>query len=711
MREAYSAGSMLRFSTRRSVPSILQAEVSECGLAAIAMIAAYHGVRLPLSALRKLYPTSLMGTTLKSLVSISNDLGFAARAVRLELCELGQLSLPCILHWNMNHYVVLVQATERKITIHDPALGTVHYKTEQVSEMFTGVALELRPTSRLVTASRQEGSAVLSSVASVPGLKKMAIQILGLSVGLQTIALISPFFMQFVVDGAVVSADHDLLTVLAIAFALLFGVQSLMTFARSWCVLYMSTHLSLQWEGSAFAHLLRLPIPWFERRHVGDVLARFNSLSTIQRVLTTTTLEAVVDGLLALATVGLMFLYSRTLTFIVIGGVSTYALLRFLSKNRLRQLTEEQVALSAKASSLLLESIRAIGPIRLYDSTGSRLSKWLNAKVDSFNGNLKVERLGISLRTAQTAISGIEMVVILYLGATSVIDGSLSVGMLFAFVAYRAHFSSRATALVDKLVEFATLRVHLTRFEDIALTVAEDDSSTGKVPCPTNPDLVLEDVSFSYGQGLPDVLRRVSLRIPFGESVALTGPSGSGKSTLLKILAGLLEPTSGRVLIGGIPLGMINKASYRSKLSTLMQDDSLLAGSIAENICFFDAEIGQAAIEGAAKLAMIDSEIASMPMGYNTTVGDTGSVLSGGQRQRVMLARTLLRDSQILLLDEPTSHLDIAKEIAVAKTIGNVRATRVSVAHREAYLSSVDRLVILDRGSIFKDQRKATVDG
>jgi len=698
----------LNFAFSRRIQPLLQTEAAECGLACLAMVASHHGYRTDLPSLRRRFSISLKGATLKQLIDIAGQLELAARPLRLELEELGELKTPCILHWDLNHFVVLVRVTRRGITILDPARGEAHLTLPEASRHFTGVALELTPSPAFRKKTERQSVNLRSLLGRAVGLRKSLLQILVLALALEVFALVSPFFMQWVVDGAITSADRDLLLLLALGFALLMLIQTALGLARSWVVLFMATHLGLQWNGNVFAHLLRLPSVWFEKRHMGDVVSRFGSVAAIQHTLTTSFVEAILDGVMAAATVVMMLFYSVPLTLIVLASLVVYGLLRWAAYAPLRQATGEQIVLSAKASSIFMESIRAIGSIKLFNHEDERRARWMNATVDATNRGLATEKMMIGYRIAHTLLSGSENILILYLGALAVMDNLFSVGMLFAFVAYKSTFSGRVASLIDKVVELKMLRLHGERLADIVL---EEPESQGQAVEREVEDLTLEvkNLSFRYGDAEPWVLKDLNLSIAPGEAVAIVGPSGCGKTTLLKVLLGLLSPTEGEVRIGGLRIEQLGARTYRRLIGAVMQEDALLAGSIAENIAFFDLRADQPRVEHCARIAAVHEEIMAMPMGYATLIGDMGTAISGGQKQRIVLARALYKQPKLLFLDEATSHLDVARESIVNAGVRGLALTRVIVAHRPQTIASADRVIALEGGRIGQDLRVASL--
>jgi ATP-binding cassette subfamily B protein RaxB len=695
----------LEFGGQRRLPVFLQTEAAECGLASVGMVAWFHGHRIDLAGMRRRFTVSLKGATLAYLMQVAGALHLAPRPLRLELHELPQLRAPCILHWDLNHFVVLKAADSRGAVIHDPAFGTRRLTLAEVSKHFTGVALELSPTAQFRPEDERRRIRLRDLMGRVSGLRRSLAQIFIVAAALQAIAIVSPFYMQWTIDGAVVSSDRDLLTVLGLGFLMLAAIQVTLTALRSWMVLYLGTTLNLQWLANVFSHLLRLPVSYFEKRHLGDVVSRFGAVNTIQRTLTSSFVEALIDGVMAVATLAMMIVYSVTLTGVALAAVALYGALRYAFYDPLKRATEEYIVHTAKQQSHFLETVRGVQSIKLFGRQEERRSRWLNLVVDSVNQDLVTQKLSLGFRCANGLVFGIERVAIVWLGALLVLDSAFSVGMLFAFVSYKDQFSARVSGLIDKMIELRMLNLQGERLADIVLTPPEEEAPF----CPTDaidPSLDVRALSFRYSDTEPFVVLNCSFRIAAGESVAVVGPSGGGKTTLVKLMLGLLSPTDGKILAGGIDIQKLGIDRYRKLVGTVMQDDQLFAGSIADNISFFDPSPDQAAIERFARLAAVHEDIAAMPMGYNTLIGDMGAALSGGQKQRILLARALYKQPRILFLDEATSALDVQKERAVNEAIRSLNLTRIIIAHRPETIASAERVIVLQGGKVAQDLRR-----
>jgi ATP-binding cassette subfamily B protein RaxB len=693
----------LSFGFGRKLPVILQTEASECGLACLAMVSNYHGFRTDLATLRRLFLISIKGTTLNYLMTMAQAVGFTTRPVKLELEDLRDLRRPCILHWNFNHFVVLKEVGSRHVVIHDPAMGLRKLSFDEVSAAFTGVALELWPNPGFKRVTFKQSIKLRDMMGHVTGLYRSMGQILLLALSLEVFALVSPLYMQWVVDHAIVAADDDLLTTLAIGFGLLMLMQQAVTTVRAWVIMHMATTLNVQWRANIFAHLIRLPVDFFEKRHLGDVVSRFGAIDQIQHTLTSTFVEAMLDGVLTIVTLVMMFLYSPPMAWIAIAAMALYALGRWMWFRPLRNATEEQIVHAAKQQTHFIETVRGVRALKLFQRLDERRTSWLGLFVEQVNADLRTQKLHVLYRLINGLLFGAERVLIIWLGARLVIAGDFTVGALLAFIAYKDQFVSRVSGLIDRLVEIRMLNLQGERLADIALAEQEASAVAGlnKQEVARLPATIdIKGLRYRYADGEPWVLDGVDLRVDEGESVAIVGPSGCGKSTLLNVMLGIRTANEGEVLVGGQPLAKLGLDQLRSMIGVVMQDDALFAGSIADNISFFDQPVEHDWVEECARKAAVYEEIMAMPMGFNTLIGDMGAALSGGQKQRILLARALYKRPRLLFLDEATSHLDVTRESMVNQEIQALNMTRIIIAHRPETIASADRVITLEAGKV-----------
>jgi ATP-binding cassette subfamily B protein RaxB len=683
---------------RRRTPLVRQTEVAECGLACLAMVAGRYGHRIDLPALRQRHNLALRGTTLRDLMRIASNMRLATRALRAEPSHLRRLQLPCILHWEHNHFVVLTRANRRRMLIHDPAVGRRSVPVQEVEKRFTGVVLEAWPTEGFERKTERARVRIWDLLSRSRGFTAAATQVLTMSLVLEAIGIAIPIGFQLVLDDVVVSDDRDLLTVIALAVGLLIVFRGLVDFVRGWAMMAAGSRLALQWKMSLFRYLLLLPLSFFERRYTGDIASRFLSIDRIQQTLNTASISPVVDGATAFVLVGMMWLYDPWLAGLALATTAIYAGARSFAYRLYRRANEEAVVYAASENSHFLESLRGMASIKALAIGDRRQGIWNNYLVDRVGAELRVAKIDLIFTVAAPVLFGLDRVVIIFFGARAVIDGILSIGMLVAFLAYKDQFSQRVSKLLDSLVRLGTLTVHGERIADIALAEPERGDSGDIIGSAANiispkARLSASGISFRYSDNEPRVIADFDLDVAPGECVGIAGPSGAGKTTLLKILAGLLRPTAGTVLIDDVPLEAIGLEAYRAQIGCVLQEDRLFAGSIAENIAGFCPSPDPERIQLVARLAAIHEEILRMPMGYQTLVGDMGSSLSGGQMQRVVLARALYRGPRILLLDEATSHLDEENERAINEAIRGLPVSRVIVAHRRSTLDMADRVV------------------
>jgi len=656
------------------------------------MVASFHGHLTDLSAMRLRLSPSLKGVTLKHVSQVAEAMGLAARGVQVQLESLNKLTLPAVLHWDMNHFVVLTEVSRKHILVHDPARGRRRLTFAEASKHFTGIAMEFTPTASFRKVDEREKISAWQLFSVSSGLGGSVAQLVFLSLALEVFAIAMPFFLQLVVDRVLVGRDRDLLTVLGIAFGALVIIQVLVTGVRAWVGVYLSTHFNMRLLTALFNHLLKLPLAWFEKRHIGDIVSKFRSVDVIQKTLSTTFVETFIDGVMVLLTVAVMAFYSLKLTIIVVSAAAAYALVRWYFYYPQRYATDEQLAHEAKASTHFIETLRGMMAIKLNLRENDRRGAYQNLVVEHINAGVKVQRVGIFQRASGGLIFGLESVIVIWIGATLVMDGIFSVGMLYAFLGFKLVFLTRVNNLVEKWNEFRMLDLHAERIADIALAEGERASSTAMVIAEKAEPLTIEARNLGYAYG-PEgfAFRHINLEIKPGETVALVGPSGCGKTSLLKVLLGLLHPTEGQVLVNGRDLRDWDLAQYRAKLGAVMQDDQLFLGSIADAIAF-GGEFDMDDIKACATAAQIDAEIDSFPMGYSTLVGALGTTLSGGQKQRVLLARALYRRPQILFLDETLDQVDAGQEGLIRQNLAGRVSTIVLVSHRPESVAGVRKI-------------------
>ncbi|WP_307734480.1 peptidase domain-containing ABC transporter [Xanthomonas albilineans] len=686
---------------RPAVPLIHQMEAAECGLACLAMIAGYHGSVIDLRVMRRRFGSSIKGITLAKIVAIAHSMGFTARPVKGELSYLAEAPKPCILHWDLSHFVVLCKVSSKQVVVHDPARGRIEMTLDEASRHFTGVLLELTPNEKFQQERSEARIPWRHLIGSHHGIASSLMQLMLLAFVIELFTLALPFQIQWVMDSVLVTQDKDLLLLISIGFATLVIFQASVGVIRAWVMSWLGASIISQWIGNLFAHLLRLPTDFFEKRHMGDIVSRFSSATAIQTTLTGSLVTALLDGILGGLSLLVMALYSAHLTLVVVSAFGIYGSLRAVSYRRLRRANEEQLIFSARQQTELMESVRGIKAIKLANKQVERTVRLRNATVEMADRGMVAQRVTMAFQAISQLVFGMQRVLLIGVGAYMIIGGKFSAGMIVAFLAYSDSFSQKSISFIDKMVELRMVRMHSERIADIVLANAEEDAPSwwsGEL-CQRHV-LTVRNMSFRYSDSEPFILCNLNFSIEPGEVVAITGVSGSGKSTLVKILLGLLKPTEGVVEIDGMDIRKYGLAEYRGLLGAVMQEDSLFSGTIADNIAFFDPDVTLEKVVDAAKLAELHDDIITMPMGYESLVGDMGSSLSGGQRQRLVLARALYSTPQILILDEATSQLDQACEARIDRAVRQLDISRIIISHRPSTVAMADRVLNIEGGHV-----------
>lgn len=690
--------SKLNFSFRKSTPVILQSEVSECGIACLAMISGYYGLNIDLFNFRERFGSPSQGVSLLSLSYTADRAGLKNRALSLDLDEIHQLKLPCVIHWGMNHYVVLTKVRRSSFVVHDPALGKRIIGIQEMSNNFTGIAMELWPDQNFQQEKAKSRLRLLDLMRNIVGLKSTLIKLFAFSVVIEAIGLLLPIDTQMVTDHVIMAHDQSLLAVICIGLVTFTLFRTFLSMLRGWTSLTLNTLTSIQWKTTLFDHLVRLPLAFFEKRQLGDIQSRFGSLDTIRSTFTNSIVTGVIDSIMTIGLLVMLTLYGGWLVWVVVGFTVCYAIIRLATYRFYRRVSEEQVIKGARANSHFMESLYGIATIKALNIKERRSQNWLNLNIDACNAGIKQTRFDMLFGGINTFISSIDQVVILWLGALMVIDNNMSLGMFMAFNAYRGQFSQRASSLIDLVMQLRMLSLHNERLSEIAFSEPEAEMPVRRVFAENEGiKLEIKNLSYQYDPFSQPIFSNLDITIEPRESLALVGPSGVGKTTLLKVMCGLLSPTSGDVKANNLSIEKIGLNNYRLSTACVLQEDRLFSGSIAENISCFEDNADMDFIIECARHCNIHDEIINMPMGYETLVGELGTGLSGGQKQRLLIARALYRKPGILFMDEATSHLDLNNEANINQSISSLSITRVIVAHRPSTIASADRVIDLSK--------------
>lgn len=687
----------LDFRFRRKIPVVHQTESSECGLACLSMIGSYYGKTIDLMSLRQKFNISSRGASLDSLNKIAQQLNLQTRTFSLDISEISQLKLPCILHWNLNHFVLLTKLKNKTLVIHDPAYGRRSMKFSEASRLFTGIAMEMWPDTSFLPEKTVNRIELKSLFANISSLKSTLIKIFFYSCIIEAISVLIPVGTQLVMDHVIPSSDRGLLLLICCALMFFIFLRTALTVVRTWTTLVMEALINVQWQSGLLSHLLRLPLSYFERRKMGDIQSRFSSLDVLRDMFTGSIVGALIDSIMVIAVLIMMSSYGGYLTLVGLFFTGLYIILRLATYSRYRQLYEESIINKARAGSYFMETLYGIGTVKMQTMTGVRSSQWLNLEIDTVNTGIRITKMDTLFSTILTLISASDHIVILWLGVNLVLENKMTIGMFVAFGVFRAQFSDRIISLLGHLLQLRMLSLHNERVSDIALTDKEDETSSFSSRLYNGAVSVeCKNLSFQYDDFGTPVISNLNIFVQAGECVAITGPSGTGKSTLIKVMCGLFQPTSGKIFINGEEIKINRLIDYRSSVGCVMQDDKLFSGSLRENICCFSVSVDEDWMIKCAKASYIYEYIISLPMGFDTLVGELGDGLSGGQKQRIFIARALYRKPSVLFLDEATSALDHTSEQYVNNAIKSMDITRIIIAHRETTIQSADRIIYIN---------------
>ena len=680
----------INFSMKNKVPVIIQSESTECGNACLSMICGFYGKDIDLFNFRNRYGSTSQGATLNVLAAIAQKAGLKTRALSLDIAEIKELRLPCILHWSLNHFVVLVAIKGKRFIIHDPALGRRVVHLQELSENFSGIALEAWPDSDFRQEKQRSRLKLLDLMHNMVGLKSALIKIFMLSVVIETVNLLLPMGTQIVTDHVITAHDENLLLVICVGLMFFTIFKTWVSMIRAWVSLKLNTLTDVQWKTSFF------DLAFFEKRQLGDIQSRFASLDIIRATFTNSIVTGMIDSIMTIGLLIMLSLYGGWLVWVVLGFTVCYAIMRALTYKFYRTVSEELIVKRARSGSHFMESLYGIATIKSLNLKNRRSQHWLNTNIDVSNAGLKQTRFDMLFGGINTFINSADQVVILWLGAQMVMDNTMTIGMFMAFNAYRGQFTQRAASLIDLTMQLKMLSLHNERISEIVYSEPEVDSPLRNV-FEENVGVSLEvrDLAYQYDLLSKPVFSNVNISVAAGESVALVGVSGIGKTTLLKVMSGLLTPERGEIFIGGFDINKIGINNFRSNIACVLQEDRLFSGSITDNISGFDDEVDEALVIECAMQCNIHEEILRMPMGYETIIGELGAGISGGQKQRLLIARALYQKPRILFMDEATSHLDINNEKIINAAIESLNITRIIIAHRPSTIACADRIIDL----------------
>jgi ATP-binding cassette subfamily B protein RaxB len=643
--------------------------------------------------------------SLGQIVEFLSAIELSGRQVQCSVDDLKFLDLPAILAWGET-YVVLKRVGPTRFHVFDPDRGWCSLRADEVTHMFGGLAIEVARTQAFRKRREPTPLNILSLFRWTPKFGGGLVQVLILSIVLQAYILLSPLYMRIVVDQAVLGSDNDLLSAIAVGFLMLALFNTGASALRGVAAQRINSLLNWDMTRRVFHHMIRLPLEWFQRRKLADTFVRFQALDPIRALISSGFILAMIDGFLSIGILIVLSILSLQLALVAMVSLTLYVIIRLACVPLNLRLSAQALTASIAEQGKRIETLRAIQTIKVMGGEAEREADWADKLGESIRTAQSSALVQVGVSTVQSLFTGVTSVVVVYVGAREILGGTMTIGVLLAAVAYQAQLSQRISAMVETIIQWRMLDMWSSRIADVVLTPVEP-AATKSVAGGESiviGSVRVSRVAFRYSGMDPFILRGADLDVKPGEYVAIQGPSGSGKSTLLKLICGLYMPSAGEITLEGRPLSYWGLRAARRSFGVVMQDDLLLSGSIAENVAAFDRDINRDHVWRCLAVSGMENEVAAMPLGLDTQIGDIGSNLSGGQVQRLQFARAIYRSPPVLLLDEATSHLDPKSEAVIAAAVKNYKGTRIVIAHSKRTIEGADRVLTLADGTLFEQQ-------
>jgi ATP-binding cassette, subfamily B, bacterial len=689
-----------RSDQHREIPFVQQMEWTDCGAASLAMVLAFYGHTVALSEVREIIGVARDGVNAKAILDGAERYGLAGRGIKVTAEQLPLLPRGSILHWEFNHFVVFDRVTKRGVHIVDPAAGPREVSLEDFNKSFTGVALQLTPTERLVKVAPPSGR-FGRYLRELMLEKKLFTRIIVMSMLLRLVGLVLPLLTGMIIDRVVPRSDYSLLWITVVAITGMVLFNTVCDVIRSHLLLHLRMSLDTRMTLSFLDHMVSLPFSFFQRRSTGDLMMRVQSNGTVREIVTSKSMSAIIDGVFVLVYAVIIFCVHPTMGIIAVTLSLTEAGVFACARPAYHRLLAEDLDKQAKAQGYMVQLLGGMETLKCAGAERQAIERWSNMYTDELNVSIRRVRLSTFVDGLRHAIASLAPLLILVVGASSVMSGKISLGTMLAMNSLATSLFEPLSALVASALELQLVKGHMERIDDVLKTPQEQpDRETKQAPPVLRGNIAIRNVSFRYTEQGPAVVNGVSLDIPAGSSVALVGPSGSGKTTLLGLLAGLHRPSSGEIAYDDVSLHAMDLRLLRQQIGIVPQHPYIFGASVRENISLTAPGASLDRVTGAANIACLHDDVAEMPMGYDTVISDGGGSLSGGQRQRVAIARALLRNPSVMLLDEATSALDNATEAKVIERLGRLRSTRITVAHRLSTVRNADIILVMDKGRV-----------
>lgn len=690
---------------------VKQHDIKDCGAACLSMICRHHKLKLPMARFRELIKVDNNGANIYGLVDGADKLGLKATALQgnadefIDSIQKKEFSFPLIarviIDEILEHYVVVYKITNKYIYVADPGSGKKKYKYDEFFKIWTGHIVTFEKTANFKEANECKGT-LTRFVKLVTNQKKLLVAVFFISLLISLIGVLGAFIFQIIIDGIETQQTDGFLGLtlgqICIGIIVLYLFQMIINILRGYFLSVLSKNVDLPLMLNYYNHIADLPIKHLSGRKTGELMSRFNDASSIKDAISSATLSLMLDTLMVILCVFILYALNPILFFITLFTVIAYAIVVICFLNPIKNINEKLMEENAEVTSYLKESVDGIETIKAFGAENIIKEK----TASKFTKFVKKSMKGSIIYTIQDSLSGvvasIGVIVLLWSGTNLVMNNVISLGTLITFYSLLGYFLEPIQSLIDLQPELQTAVVAADRLNDI-LDLETESETTDKLELDNNIDI--KNVSFRYGNR-ELVLQNIDMTIAQGETIALVGESGSGKTTLAKLIMSFYEPEEGQVLIGGKNIAELNPRSVRENIAYISQDVFLFSDSIKNNLTLGNKDITMEEIEKACKLSMADEFIKKMPMGYNTLLGENGHDLSGGQKQRLAIARALLKNPKILIMDEATSNLDTVTEKSIKETIDNLSGsiTCIIIAHRLSTIRNCDKIYVMDKGTV-----------
>ncbi|MGB3638679.1 MAG: peptidase domain-containing ABC transporter [Rivularia sp. (in: cyanobacteria)] len=690
----------------KQYPFYAQQSGSDCGCACLVMIARHWGKRLAVNRVRDIANVSRNGASLRSLAAAAESIGFASKPVKASFDKLREQSLPAIVHWEGNHYIVVYEINKKHVIVCDPAIGQRKILHNQFKEKWTGYALLLQPTLGLKEGKEETGS-VWRFYELIKPHSKVLFEIFMASLLLQAFGLITPLFTQLLLDRVIVQGSVSTLNAVGLGL-LIFGFFGIaVSSVRSYLLYHTANRISVAMLVGFLKHTFSLPLSYFESRYVGDITSRIQENGKIQSFLTGETLSIVLDLMTIVVYLAVMFWYNWQLTLLVLLIVPPFFILAFASTSILRKMSREIFNASTEQNSYLIQSLTGIRSVRSMAIEHTVRWKWEELLNNVIKKSFRAKIIGTRLQIISGSIDTISSTALLWFGAYLVIDNQLTIGQLIAFNMLKGNVISPFKRLSGVWNQFQEIIISTERLNDVLEAESEENllASPRRHISKLRGHIRFDNVTFRYHpENEINVLENLNFEILPEQTIAVVGRSGSGKTTLSKLMLGLYPPTDGKVLIDGQDVSKVSLKSLRRQVGIVDQNTFLFGGTIRENISVAHPEATLEEITEAARMAGAEEFIQQLPMGYESEIGEGGGMLSGGQRQRLVIARALLGNPQLLIFDEATSSLDAETERIIQNNLKTILKGRTSliIAHRLSTVRNADLILVLDKGILIE---------